>query len=51
MNAPETLTKDALRGLIAEQWDRIVRAGSTGDENAVEWLTEAIWTSLHAEER
>ena len=51
MGTPETLTKNELRALIAEQWDRIVGAGPTGDEMAVEWLTEAIWTSLHAEGR
>jgi hypothetical protein len=37
------MTEADLRALIAEQWERIVRAGATGDDMAVAWLTEALW--------
>ena len=36
-------SKDALRAIIAAQWERIVAAGATGDEHVVEWITEAVY--------
>ena len=38
--------KDALRTIIAAQWERIVAAGPTGDEHAVDWITEAVSVAL-----
>ena len=46
-----SLTKDEIRILIALQWERIVAAGPTGDEMAVEWLTDTIWACLRAYQR
>ena len=40
------LPKDTLRAIVALQWERIVAAGPTGDEHAVDWITEAVAATL-----